>query len=79
MSRSCPSRPRGSSGAPIALSAFFYSSTANYNSQYPSVSGKFDSSWTVAGVGDFWGNGYAGILWVNASGQVGITAFSSMR
>ena len=62
-------------GTPIAPGSFFYSSTANYNSQYPPVSGKFDSSWTVAGVGDFWGNGYAGILWTNASGQVGITAF----
>jgi hypothetical protein len=63
------------SGTPIAATSFFYSSTANYNGQHPPVKGTFDSTWTVAGVGDFWGNGYAGILWTNEAGQVGITAF----
>ena len=37
----------------------------------------FDQSWTIAGVGDIRGNGYASILWVNpTTSQVGVTGFA---
>lgn len=37
----------------------------------------FDQSWSVAGVGDVRGNGYASILWVNpTTHQVGVTGFT---
>jgi hypothetical protein len=35
-------------------------------------------SWTVSGVGDFSGNGYADILWQNANGQLAIWYVSDM-
>jgi hypothetical protein len=68
--------------ADIAASSFTYSSTANYNTTSPPTSGNFDQTWTVAGVGDFRGIGYASILWTNATtNEVGVTdfAFSSPK
>jgi hypothetical protein len=55
--------------AKLAAHQFFYPKADG-------TTGTFDRNWTVAGVGDFHGGGYAGILWVNPStGQVGATTF----
>jgi hypothetical protein len=41
------------------------------------ISGTFDSAWTVVGVGDSRGLGYAGIVWYRpTTGDIGMTAFS---
>jgi hypothetical protein len=54
----------------------FYNSTANYNTQFPALSGHFDATWSIAGIRDFNGNGYAEILWVDAAGDLGLTSFA---
>jgi hypothetical protein len=57
-----------------------YSSTAYYDSQWPSTSGHFDSSWTVVGVRDFDYTLYPEILWYNPStGEVGLTSFLGLE
>ncbi len=62
----------------LTASSFYYSSASSPNSQGPATSGHFDQTWTVAGVGDFRGDGYASILWVNtATGAVGVTGLRS--
>jgi len=59
-------------------SQFFADSTSFYNQHWKPVSGVFDSSWVLAGVGDSRGVGYAGILWYRPStGDLGLTAFSA--
>ena len=65
------------SSADFTPGDFFYSSTDNYNKTSAPVSGHFDTSWTVAGVGDVQGNGYAAIIWTNpGTNQIGITNFN---
>ncbi len=52
-----------------------YNATAAFKSNDPNLpfTGKFNNSWSVAGVGAV--NGYAGIIWTNAQGEVGLTQF----
>jgi hypothetical protein len=62
-------------------STLYYSSTSYYEKTYnggQQKTGTIDSSWTVAGVGNTNGNGYAGILWQNpTTGDVVVTSFES--
>ena len=55
----------------------FADSTSYYDQHWPHVSGTFDSSWVIAGVGDSRGLGYANIVWYKPStGDLGMTVFS---
>jgi hypothetical protein len=57
-----------------------YVSTAHYNAQWPKSSGKFDSSWTIAGVRDFSYTVYPEILWYSPNtGEVGLTSFLGLE
>ena len=71
----------GIGSAPVSSdfepSELFAHSTDFYDQQWSPVSGTFDSAWTVAGVGDSRGLGYAEIVWYQpTTGDLGMTAFS---
>ena len=54
----------------------YYNSTSYYTKTWSAVSGHFDTHWTVAGIGDTQGNGYASIIWTNpTTNQMAITNF----
>ena len=58
-------------------SELFAHSTSYYDQHWTPVSGAFDSSWTVVGVGDSRGLGYADIVWYRpTTGDLGMTVFS---
>ena len=68
--------PTGVSGtADLTPAQLKFTATGSFTSNNPGLplSGEFDSSWKVAGVGAI--NGYAGIIWTNALSEVGITQF----
>jgi hypothetical protein len=74
----------GSSGslssADFTPADLHYVSTAYYDTQWPAISGYFDSSWTIAGVHDFSYMLYPQILWYSAStGEVGLTSFLGLE
>jgi hypothetical protein len=55
----------------------FANSTSYYDQHWAHVSGTFDSSWVIAGVGDSRGLGYANIVWYKpTTGDLGMTVFS---
>ena len=71
----------GIGSAPISTdfepSELFAHSTDFYDQQWTPISGTFDSAWTVVGVGDSRGLGYAEIVWYRpTTGDLGMTAFS---
>lgn len=58
-------------------SELFANSTSYYDQHWAHVSGTFDSSWEIAGVGDSRGLGYANIVWYKrATGDLGMTVLS---
>ncbi|MEQ5838903.1 hypothetical protein N0A02_05550 [Paraburkholderia acidicola] len=63
--------------ADFKSSVLFANSTSYYDQHWPHVSGTFDSSWVIAGVGDSRGLGYANIVWYKpTTGDLGMTVFS---
>lgn len=66
--------PRSADFQPSELFAY---STSYYDQHWAHVSGTFDSSWVIAGVGDSRGLGYANIVWYKpTTGDLGMTVFS---
>lgn len=59
----------------LTPSQLTYTATSLFKSNNPGLPfiGKFDSSWSVAGIGAI--NGYAAIIWTNAEGELGLTQF----
>ena len=63
--------------ADFESSELFAHSTTYYDQHWAHISGTFDSSWVIAGVGDSRGLGYANIVWYKPmTGDVGMTVFS---
>jgi len=60
----------------LSTSQLQFTATPLFKADNPSLpfTGEFDSSWKVAGVGAI--NYYAGIIWTNALGEVGLTQFT---
>lgn len=66
--------PRSADFEPPGL---FANSTSYYDQHWAHISGTFDSSWVIAGVGDSRGLGYANIVWYKpTTGDLGMTVFS---
>jgi hypothetical protein len=63
------------SATDLAPSQLSFTATPAFKNNNPTLptTGKFDTTWKVAGVGRI--NGYAGIIWVNAVNEVGLTQF----
>lgn len=59
----------------LAPSELNFTATPLFQTNNPELpfKGEFDSSWNIAGVGAI--NGYAGIIWVNGLGEIGLTQF----